>query len=141
MNYKTEGMSTFPKRQLANILIFSKMATLGDTLMALSHASDTLTREMDAAGYSQYAFGPDDSLADFSFLSTEGEIARMELISAAERVLLLARGPQGSLSEFRQTVSEQCSACLRSYCVCGPTLFTPGTCHGHYPCARRTANP
>jgi 6-hydroxytryprostatin B O-methyltransferase len=81
------------------------MSTLRETLCQLNQAADTLIRELDEAGYNDYSSLPKDSPYDLSFLKPEGLGARADLIAAAERIIRLAKGPQGCLASFADTVT------------------------------------
>ncbi|KAK5990618.1 6-hydroxytryprostatin B O-methyltransferase [Cladobotryum mycophilum] len=79
------------------------MSTIRETLGELSHAADAFAQELDEAGYADYTFLPDNSPFDLSFLTSKGLEARGTLIAAAEKILRLARGPQGCLASFADT--------------------------------------
>ena len=80
------------------------MSTLRGTLNDLNRAAEVFSRELDHAGYSEYTFSPENSPYDLSFLSSEALGARGDVIAAAERILRLAKGPQGCLAGFADTV-------------------------------------
>ncbi|GLI72119.1 hypothetical protein PoHVEF18_000287 [Penicillium ochrochloron] len=74
------------------------MRTLRESLKHLSRAVDVFAAELDQAGYSDYSFAPDNSPYDLSFLSSRGLASRGEIITAAETIVRLAKGPQESLA-------------------------------------------
>jgi hypothetical protein len=84
--------------------IISNMPTLRETLKTLNEGAEILAGELDKAGYNCYSFSEKSSPYDLSFLSVEGLAARGDVISAAEGILRLAKGPQGCLWAFEDTV-------------------------------------
>jgi len=80
------------------------MSTLRETVRALNQSAEILANELETAGYGTYSFTPSNSPYDLSFLSLEALAARGEVISAAEQILRLAKGPQACLWGFEDTV-------------------------------------
>lgn len=80
------------------------MRTLRESLKHLSRAVDVFAAELDQAGYSDYSFAPDNSPYDLSFLSSQGLASRGEIITAAETIVRLAKGPQDSLAVLSEKV-------------------------------------
>lgn len=80
------------------------MSTIRETLYSLSHAAVTFANALDEAGYGDYAFLPGDSPYDLSFLKPDALGARGDLIGSAEKIIRLAKGPQGCLASYADMV-------------------------------------